>query len=123
MMGPRERWGVTFAVALASSTMAAQQAAPGLDQPQIVRTAAATVRVTAIKGLVYPWALAFLPNGDMLVTEQNRNALRLIHNGVVDGTPIAGIPPVVTSTRRDTAGLEMIVHPKFAENHFVYSDP
>ena len=120
----RARYGLTvasaLAVALMSGIVLAQQTPPALDQPLVVRTALATVRVTAIKGLVYPWALAFLPNGDMLVTEQNRNTLRLIHDGVVDGTPITGIPPVITTTRRDTAGVEVIVHPKFAENHFVY---
>ena len=53
-----------------------------LDKPVILRTAAATVKVSAIKGgLVYPWALAFLPDGDMLVTEQGKNTLRRISNG------------------------------------------
>jgi len=94
---------------------------PGvLDAPQIVRTAAATLRVTAIKGFVYPWALAFLPNGDMLVTEQGKNTLRIIRNGVLDPTPITGLPQGITSTRRDTAGVEVAVHPNFAENHFIY---
>ena len=49
-----------------------------LDRPQVFRTAAATIRVTAVKGLVYPWALAFLPNGDILVTEQSRYTLAIL---------------------------------------------
>lgn len=103
-------------------TPAAQSPAPSrlLDQPQVFRTAAATVRVTAIKGFVYPWALTILPDGDILVSEQNRNTLRRIHDGVLDPAPLTGIPPVITSTRRDTAGVEVIAHPKFADNHFVY---
>ena len=87
---------------------------------QIVRTAAATLRVSAIKGFVYPWALAFLPNGDMLVTEQGRNTLRLVHNGALDPTPITGLPQGITSTRRDTAGVDIAVHPRFAENRYIY---
>ncbi|HEV8317844.1 MAG TPA: PQQ-dependent sugar dehydrogenase [Vicinamibacterales bacterium] len=90
------------------------------ENPQVLRTAAATIRVSAIKGLVYPWALAFLPNGDMLVTEQGRNTLRLIRKGVLEPTPITGLPQGITSTRRDTAGVDIAVHPRFAENHFVY---
>ena len=90
------------------------------DTAQVFRTAAATIRVSAIKGLVYPWALAFLPNGDMLVTEQGRNTLRLIRKGVLEPTPITGLPQGITSTRRDTAGVDIAVHPRFAENHFVY---
>ena len=116
------RTAVSFALAITVSTVIAQQpATPGLpDQPQVIRTAAATVRVSAIKGFVYPWALAILPNGDMLVSEQSRNTLRLIHQGVLDPTPITGIPPVITSKRRDTAGVDVITHPRFAENHIIY---
>jgi glucose/arabinose dehydrogenase len=90
------------------------------DTPQVFRTLAATIRVSPIKGLVYPWALAFLPNGDMLVTEQGRNTLRLIRNGVLNPTPITGLPQGITSTRRDTAGVDIAVHPRFAENHLLY---
>jgi glucose/arabinose dehydrogenase len=90
------------------------------NQPVVVRTATGSVKVSAIKGLVYPWALAFLPNGDMLVTEQGRNTLRRISNGVLDPTPITGLPQGITSTRRDTAGVDIVTHPKFAENHFIY---
>jgi len=90
------------------------------DTAQVFRTAAATIRVSAIKGLVYPWALAFLPNGDMLVTEQGRNTLRLIRKGVLEPAPITGLPQGITSTRRDTAGVDIAIHPRFAENHFVY---
>lgn len=96
--------------------------APALDlsSPRVIRTAAATIRVSAVKGLVYPWALAFLPNGDMLVTEQGRNTLRLVRGGVLNPTPITGLPPGITSTRRDTAGVDVAVHPRFAENHLIY---
>jgi glucose/arabinose dehydrogenase len=119
------RTAVSFALAITVSTVIAwQPVPPGLpDQPQVIRTAAATVRVSAIKGFVYPWALAFLPNGDMLVSEQSRNTLRPIHQGALDPTPITGIPPVITSKRRDTAGVEVIAHPKFVENHIIYHNP
>jgi glucose/arabinose dehydrogenase len=90
------------------------------DGPQTFRTAAATIRVTALKGLVYPWALAFLPNGDILVTEQGRNTLRIVRKGVLDPTPITGLPPGITSTHRDTAGVDVGLHPRFAENRLVY---
>ena len=41
--------------------------------PQVVNTSAGPVRVVPIKGLVYPWALTFLPNGSILVTETKPN--------------------------------------------------
>ncbi len=111
------------AFVLLAATTGAQSQFPTVgmpEQPVTVRTAAATVKVSAIRGLVYPWALTFLPNGDMLVTEQGKNTLRRISQGVVDPTPITGLPQGITSTRRDTAGVEVLVHPKFAENHFIY---
>jgi glucose/arabinose dehydrogenase len=98
-------------------------AGPRLDLPpsgRILETAEATVRVTAITGFVYPWALAFLPNGDMLVTEQGRNTLRIVRGGVLDPAPVTGLPQGITSTRRDTAGVDIAVHPRFAENRFIY---
>jgi glucose/arabinose dehydrogenase len=102
----------------------AQQPAPSravaAPDSQILKTAAATIRVSSIKGLLYPWALAFLPNGDMLVTEQGRNTLRIVRAGVLDPAPITGLPQGITSTRRDTAGVDVAVHPKFAENRLVY---
>ena len=111
-------------LALGTALGGAQQPAAGrgVDTPdgQIVKTAAATIRVSSIKGFVYPWALAFLPNGDMLVTEQGRNTLRIVRGGVLDPTPITGLPQGITSTRRDTAGVDIAVHPRFAENRLVY---
>ena len=115
--------GLLAVLALASAVPAAQQPqqpSGGIRDGQVVKTAAATLRVSAIKGFVYPWALAFLPNGDILVTEQGRNTLRLVRNGLLDPAPITGLPQGITSSRRDTAGVEIAVHPRFAENRYVY---
>ena len=116
---------VALAVLLTTPSGSAQQPASNNpvgvpDGPLVFRTAAATIRVTALKGLVYPWALAFLPNGDILVTEQGRNTLRIVRKGVLDPAPITGLPPGITSTRRDTAGVEIALNPRFAENRLVY---
>lgn len=56
----------------------------------------------------------------MLVTEQNKSTLRRISQGVLDQTPITGLPQGITSTRRDTAGIDVLAHPRFAENQFIY---
>jgi glucose/arabinose dehydrogenase len=75
------------------------------------------IRVTPIKGLDRPWALVFLPNGDMLVSEKP-GRLRMVRNGVVDPTPISGVPPVLS---QGTGGLmDIALHPRFQENRLVY---
>lgn len=88
------------------------------DAPFVVETAEQPrVRVTPIKGLVRPWSLAFLPGGEMLVTERP-GRLRIIRKGVVDQRPIAGVPAVLAT---GLGGLmEVVLHPRFAENRLVY---
>ena len=74
-------------------------------------------RVVPMKGLSHPWALAFLPDGGMLVTER-AGRLRIVRNGVVDPEPVAGMPAVLDKNLR---GLnDIALHPRFAENGWVY---
>ncbi len=76
------------------------------------------IQVTVVtRGLVHPWALAFLPDGNILVTERP-GRLRIIRNGVLDPTPITGLPAVRT---KGLGGLQDVaLHPRFADNHLVY---
>jgi len=76
------------------------------------------IRVTVVvRGLSHPWSLAFLPDGSMLVAERT-GQLRMIRNGVLDPTPIAGVPRV----RTDGNGglMDVALHPEFAANRLVY---
>jgi len=78
-----------------------------------------TIRVSVVtKGLSHPWSVAFLPGGDMLITERV-GRLRLLHNGVLDPTPVAGTPPV-TSIATMAGLMDIALHPRFAENKWVY---
>ena len=67
--------------------------------------------------LEHPWSLAFLPNGDILVTERP-GRLRIIRNGVLDPLPIAGVPDV--HHHLDGGLLDLAVHPQFTTNRLVY---
>ena len=74
-------------------------------------------RVVATRGLARPYALTFLPDGTVLVTER-AGRLRLVKNGVLDPEPIAGIPAVLD---RNLKGLnDVVLHPRFSENRWVY---
>lgn len=71
-----------------------------------------------ITGLSHPWALAFLPHGDILVTEFG-GRLRIIRDGVLDPQPIAGVPQA--NVRAWRAGvMDVAVHPRYADNRFIY---
>ena len=72
---------------------------------------------TVAQGLDHPWGMAFLPNGDILVTER-AGRLRVIRNGVLDTTPIAGTPPTFVASQGGY--FDIVLHPKFAENNWVY---
>jgi aldose sugar dehydrogenase len=74
-------------------------------------------RVVPMKGLSHPYALAFLPGGNMLITER-AGRIRIVRNGVLDPTPIAGMPEI---SNRNLQGLnDIALHPRFAENQWVY---
>ena len=73
--------------------------------------------VTIATGLWHPWSLAWLPNGDMLVTERN-GKLRTVRDGKLDPDPVAGVPAV--HSVRLSGLMEILPHPNFAQNHLVY---
>lgn len=68
-------------------------------------------------GLSHPWGLAFLPNGDILITER-RGTLRLVRDGKLLPEPVAGLPPI---DQHGQGGLlDVALHPDFAANRLVY---
>ena len=118
------------ALVMVAAPIAAQPDTPGLPPVPlpagrlIIETAEARIRLVVVtRELSHPWALAFLPDGGMLVTER-AGRLRVIRDGVLDPRPIAGVPEVHAV---GAAGLmDIALHPRFAENrlvYFTYSQP
>jgi len=71
---------------------------------------------TVAQGLDMPWSFAFLPDGDILLTEKP-GRLRQIHDGIV-GEPVRDVPQV--AFRQDAGLLALALHPDFARNGWVY---
>ncbi len=70
-----------------------------------------------ISGLENLWGMAFLPNGDMLVTERP-GRIRLVRNGKLVEKVVSGGP--VVHAKGQGGLLDVVLHPNFATNKLVY---
>jgi glucose/arabinose dehydrogenase len=73
--------------------------------------------VTVADQLIQPWSIAFIPGGDMLITERP-GRLRIVRNGKLLPQPVDGIPKVFHSSQGGL--LEVMPHPDFAANRLLY---
>ena len=113
-----------LALAGAATTTGPAATAPAQPAPQATHVSARNVpletglaRSTLAEGLENPWAVAFLPDGGMLVTERP-GRLRLISGGQLRPEPVAGVPAVFA--RGQGGLLDIALHPGFASNGLVY---
>ena len=92
---------------------------PGCQFVQTGYGPTGTVSVTAekvITGLEVPWGLAFLPSGDMLVTERP-GRIRLVRGGTLVPTNVA---TVVIGETGEGGLLGIALDPNFSANRFFY---
>jgi len=116
-------WDSKYNIPIAPTGLAHR---PLPDHPVVFDTAEGqNIRVVVVtKALEYPWSLAFLPDGNMLVTERP-GRLRIIRKGVLDPKPVAGAPASYWAGESGGPGavhgyMDIALHPKFAENHWLY---
>ena len=88
------------------------------------RSAAGDITVeTVAGGLINPWALAFLPDGRMLVTERP-GRMRIVTRDGNLSPPVNGVPQVAASGQ---GGLhDVVLDRTFAQNqtiYFCYAEP
>ena len=73
--------------------------------------------VTVAEGFAQPWSMAWLPDGDMLVTEKP-GRLRIVRDGQLLPEAVAGVPEVFYTGQ---GGLfEVLPHPDFENNRWIY---
>jgi len=73
--------------------------------------------VTLVDGLIRPWSMAFLPDGELLITEQP-GRLRVVRDGKLLAEPVTGVPEVFY--RGQGGLLDVVPHPDFASNQLLY---
>ncbi len=102
-------WSFAF---LAAATLAP------LSGQEVVESAEHRFRVvTVADGLEVPWSMAFLPGGDLLVTERP-GRLRIVRDGRLLPTPVSGLPRVFAQGQGGLLDVEP--HPDFASNRLLY---
>jgi glucose/arabinose dehydrogenase len=83
----------------------------------VVHSAKQTFRLELVaNGLMTPWALAFLPDGRMLVTERD-GRLRIVDHGTLSA-PVKGTP--TPHIQQDGGYLDIEVHPDYTRNRWIY---
>jgi len=79
--------------------------------------AALPFRVQVIADFESPWAMTFLPDGRMLITEKS-GTLYLVSADGQQRTRVDGIPAV--SSEGQGGLMDVVLHPGFAQNRLVY---
>ena len=89
--------------------------APRSPTPKPVDAPVRAVKVA--DGLEHPWAMEFLPDGRMLVTERP-GRLRIINKDGSISMPLAGVPEVYAQGQGGL--LDVALSPRFDEDRLVY---
>lgn len=107
---------LVFAICVLGCTAAPAQG-PAQRSPTPASTSGVVRAEVVAKGLEHPWALAFLPDGRILVTERP-GRLRIVGRDRALSPPVAGVPAVLA--RGQGGLLDVALDPNFAQNQLVY---
>jgi glucose/arabinose dehydrogenase len=89
-----------------------------MAKDKTIETKQGPVKVeTVAKGLKFPWSLAFLPDGRMLVTERP-GRLRVVDQDGSLSEPVAGVPEVFGQGQGGLLGVTL--DPDFQNNNLIY---
>jgi aldose sugar dehydrogenase len=90
---------------------------PGPEEPLTLSAGRTQFRVALVAGgLVAPWSLAFLPDGETMLVTESPGRLRMIRGGVLEPEPVW----VTTAARGNDVLHGLAIHPDFEQNGLVY---
>ena len=123
-------YGLRIAVALCASVRIADAqpvisppvplTGAAIDKPTVFRSEnGLSIRVVPLAvGLSHPTGMVFLPGGHTILLVERPGRLRRVKDGVLDPTPIAGVP---TAHNLSLGGLhDIVLHPDFGNNCVLY---
>lgn len=109
---------VSFILGLGLVACAQQTAVPEPDADGSILSEDGLRLVPVAQDLEFPWGLAQLPNGDLLVTERE-GRLRLIRSGELVSQPVSGIPDNAF-IEVQSGYLDLALDPAFETNRRLY---
>ncbi len=109
------KWMRTAAIAALPAVAIAQT-----NSGSITLRESSSVRVEQLAALEFPWGLAYLPDGRLLITEKP-GRLRIFADGTLS-PPNQGLPAISYREGRSEQGglLDVTVDPDFARNRLIY---
>jgi glucose/arabinose dehydrogenase len=75
---------------------------------------------TLIDNLEVPWSLAFLPSGNIVLTERLPGRMRLLHTNGKLSLPLDGVSEAAAPGAKDIGLLDVVLDPNFASNQRIY---
>lgn len=105
-------FSVFFSVTFSANTSASNLSA--ISTPTSKLASAPTIITDQLER---PWSLAFLPDGDFLITERTGQLRRVTPEGDIS-PPIQGLPPIAVIGQGGL--LDVALHPQFVKNRWVY---
>src|SRR5580765_1544100 len=105
-----------LAIAALFLTLAPTDAAAQVNAGELKPEASLPFTVTQVATFKFPWRIAFLPDGRMLITEKVGPVWLVTQEGAK--TPIANVPAVAYGGQGGMLGV--FLAPEYATNHFVY---
>jgi aldose sugar dehydrogenase len=83
----------------------------------VFKTENVTIRLdTVVKGLSVPWAMAFLPGNEMLITDRNGKLYYRKKDGSL--LLVKGVPEVVVAGQGGL--MDIVLDPEYKKNRFIY---
>jgi glucose/arabinose dehydrogenase len=109
-------WKRAVAAAATLPALAVAQTRP----EDVTQAPAKSLRIERLATLEFPWGMALLPDGRLLVTEKP-GRLRVYADGKLS-EPIEGVPATAYRPKQGEQGglLDVAIDPEFAQNGYIY---